>query len=56
MVSSVGTVSTDASGNQYRVVLSDDFSAGYNFSKWGSVYHGGTYGNGAFWWNANEDV
>ncbi len=54
MVSSVGTVSTDANGNQYRVVLSDDFSAGYNYSKWGSTYHGGTYGNGAFWWNAND--
>ena len=54
MVSSVGTVSTDASGNQYRVVLSDDFSAGYNYAKWGSVYHGGSYGNGAFWWNAND--
>ncbi|WP_052389649.1 carbohydrate-binding domain-containing protein [Belnapia moabensis] len=54
MVSSVGTVSTDASGNQYRVVLSDDFSAGYNYSKWGSPYHGGSYGNGAFWWNAND--
>jgi hypothetical protein len=54
MISSVGTVSTDASGNQYRVVLADDFSAGYKFSNWGSVYHGGVYGNGAFWWNAND--
>jgi hypothetical protein len=54
MVSSIGTVSTDAGGNQYRVILSDDFSAGYKFSNWGSVYHGGSYGNGAFWWNAND--
>jgi hypothetical protein len=54
MVSSVGTVTTDASGNQYRVVLSDDFSSGYKFSNWGTVYYNGLYSNGAFWWNAND--
>ncbi|SDB73107.1 Ca-dependent carbohydrate-binding module xylan-binding [Belnapia rosea] len=54
MVSSVGTTTTDASGNQYKVVLSDDFSSGYKYSNWGSVYHGGVYGNGAFWWNASD--
>ena len=50
----IGSTNTDASGNQYKVVLSDDFSAGYKYANWGSPYHGGTYGNGAFWWNAND--
>jgi hypothetical protein len=54
MVSAVGTTSADTSGNTYRVVLSDDFSNGYQTSKWGPAFGGGTYWNGAFSWSSAD--
>jgi hypothetical protein len=54
MVSAVGTTSVDNDGNTYRVVLSDDFSNGYQTSKWGPAFNGGTYWNGAFSWSSAD--
>ena len=54
MVASIGSVTTDASGNAFKVVLADDVSAGYQTSNWGNAYNGGTYWNGAFDWSAND--
>ena len=54
MVASVGSTFADASGNTYKVVLSDDFSAGYKADNWGYAYNGGTYWNGAFTWSSAD--
>ena len=54
MVSAVGTTSTDASGNSYKVVLADDFSTGYQTANWGYAFNGGTYWNGAFTWSSSD--
>src|SRR3954469_20450242 len=54
MVSAVGTTATDISGNTYRVVLADDFSAGYQAANWGNAFNGGTYWNGAFTWSSAD--
>ena len=54
MVASLGSVTVDANGNAYKVVLADDFSAGYKASNWGYGYNGGTYWNGAFTWSSND--
>ncbi len=54
MPSTVGSTSTDAIGNQYRVVLADDFSNGYQTSNWGNPYGDGGYWNGAFSWNSGD--
>ncbi|MDN3564822.1 family 16 glycosylhydrolase, partial [Paeniroseomonas aquatica] len=54
MVASLGSVTTDASGNTYKVVLADDFSNGYQTSNWGYAYNGGTYWNGAFDWSSSD--
>ncbi|RYI24043.1 MAG: glycosyl hydrolase family protein, partial [Acetobacteraceae bacterium] len=54
MVASIGSTTTDANGNTYKVVLSDDFSNGYQTSNWGSAYNGGSYWNGAFTWSSND--
>lgn len=54
MVAAVGTTTTDAGANQYRVVLSDDFSAGYKISNWGNGFNSGLYWNGAFRWSTSD--
>ena len=54
MVASVGSTFADANGNSYKVVLSDDFSAGYKTDNWGYAYNGGTYWNGAFTWSSAD--
>ncbi|MDB5373019.1 MAG: hypothetical protein JWP04_1661 [Belnapia sp.] len=54
MASSIGSTFSDASGNGYRVVLADDFSNGYQASKWGYAFNGGTYWNGAFTWSSSD--
>ncbi|MFC7693942.1 family 16 glycosylhydrolase [Paeniroseomonas aquatica] len=54
MVASIGSIATDAAGNTYKVVLADDFSAGYKASNWGYGYNGGTYWNGAFTWSSSD--
>ncbi|MBL6082053.1 family 16 glycosylhydrolase [Belnapia sp. T18] len=54
MAATAGAISTDANGNQYKVVLADDFSAGFKHTNWGSAYDGGVYSNGAFRWSASD--
>jgi hypothetical protein len=49
-----GTTFKDTSGNNYKVVLADDFSAGYKAANWGSAFNGGTYWNGAFSWSSAD--
>lgn len=38
----------------YELVLSDDFSDGYDYGKWGAPFDGGTYWNGGFTWSADD--
>jgi hypothetical protein len=38
----------------YSLVLADDFSNGYLYENWGNPFHGGTYWNGGFEWNAGD--
>jgi hypothetical protein len=38
----------------YTLVLSDDFSNGYDYDKWGWPFGGGVYWNGAFSWNSDD--
>jgi hypothetical protein len=54
MAAIVGSTTTDASGNGYRVVLPDDFSNGYQIANWGWAFNGGFYWNRVFSWNAGD--
>jgi hypothetical protein len=38
----------------HTLVLSDDFSNGYDYDKWGWPFGGGVYWNGAFSWNSDD--
>ncbi len=38
----------------YALVLSDDFSNGYDYGLWGAPFDGGTYWNGGFTWSAAD--
>ena len=47
-------MATTTSSSAFDVVLSDDFSAGYNAENWGQPFGGGTYWNGMFQWSKDD--
>ena len=49
-----GVSAGSTTGPGFRVVLSDNFGAGYQTSNWGNPYGGSTYWNGAFSWSGAD--